>query len=154
MADTKETTQKVEPVADTITVIVNEEERTLFMSFGLLNELTKLVGDPTQVASIPIDVELRTDVLKLVLAKRKKSGKLEEEIDFDDLDIAVADVERVLHWTQEHVISFFVRSLRQVLSVTKNHETEVSNLASSMGGSSDSASKTPSSGRSKSNPAG
>jgi len=133
------------PVAtkDTITITVNEESRDIFMSFGLLNELTKLVGDPNQTASIMIDVDLRTEVLSLVLAKRKKSGKIEEAVDMDDIDISIDDVERVLHWTQEHVISFFVRSLKQVMAVTKNHQTEISNLASSMDGLKDSASKTP-----------
>lgn len=143
MATSKPTETTTVAVSDHILVTVNEEERDLFMSFGLLNELSKILGDPQQVASVMIDPDLRTEVLSLVLAKRKKSGKLEEAIDMDDVDISIEDVERVLHWTQEHVISFFVRSLKQVMAVTTNHKTEVSNLASSMGGSPESASKTP-----------
>jgi len=134
---------KTETPTDTITITINEESRDIFMSFGLLNELTTIVGDPSRVAAVHLDPELRETFLTALFAKRKKSGKIEENIDYDDLDISVEDVEKALTWSQEHVLSFFVRSFRNIQTVTEKYQEEVTSLTSSLAGSKTSASKKP-----------
>lgn len=129
-----------------ITITTDGAEREIFMSFGLLNHLTTIVGDPARVASIPLNPELRREVLESVLAKRKPSGKLEEKIDLDDVDISIADVETLLDWVSGHVMSFFIRSLQKVAAVTQAHQTELASLVSFLDGSKGSASEKPSSG--------
>lgn len=137
-------------VSDKITINVDGTDREIFMSFGLLNHLTSIVADPARVAAIPIVPEIRNEVLKAVLAIRKKSGKIETPVaDIDDIDISIQDVERILDWIAEHVMSFFVRSLNKVVATTKEHQQDLTALASFLGGSSASASETPSSGPSK-----
>lgn len=128
-------------MSDTITIKQNDEDRELFMSFGLLNELTRIIGTPDRVPQVALDPNLRDEFLTALFAKRKKSGKIEEAADIEDLDVSYEDVELVLRWAQEHVMSFFVRSFRQIKAVTDKHEAEVMNLTSSLVGSKSSPSK-------------
>lgn len=128
-------------ISDKLTIKINDEERELFMSFGLLNELTKIVVDPSRVGAVNLDPELRESFLTALFAKRKKSGKVEEDIDYDDIDISVEDVESALSWAQEHVLSFFVRSFRNIQTVTEKYSEEVTSLTSSLAGSKGSVSK-------------
>lgn len=128
---------------DKLKITIDGEERILFMSFGLLNELASLVQDPARVPAIPVDSYLREAVLSAAFAKRKKSGKITEEIaDFDDIDVTIEDVEATLDWVIEHVMSFFVRSLRKVVQVTQANETDLKDLASFLAGSAVSPSAT------------
>jgi len=122
-------------LSDKLSITVDENERELFMSFGLLNELTTIIGDPARVSAVAVDPELRTEVLCAALAERKRSGKIIKAVDFDDLDISVEDVENVISWVMEHSLSFFVRSLRKVVDLTKAHQGEMTDLASSLAGS-------------------
>lgn len=118
-------------------------DRELFMSFGLLNELSILIGDPGIIASVPVNPDMRKAVLMSCLAERKKSGKIERPVaDFDDLDISIHDVEEILAWTMDHLMDFFVRSLKKVVQVTEAHKTDLASLGSSLGGSKASASPT------------
>lgn len=114
------------------------QTRELFMSFGLLNVLTGIVGDPDRVVAIPLNRELRETVLREVLTERSKSGKPTGGTpEIDDLEISVADVEKILAWVAEHVLGFFMRALKQVSAVTEKHRPEVEGLLSSFGGSKD-----------------
>ena len=133
-------------LSDKIIVKVDEEDREIFMSFGLLNELTKIIKDPTRVSSVAVDFELREEVLTSLLAVRKKSGKISEKVNLDDADISVEDVERLIEWSSEHVLSFFVRSLKKVVGLTKKHQGEMSDLVSSVNGFMGSISETVSAG--------
>lgn len=106
------------------------------MSFGLLNELSILIGDPGRIAAVPVDPELRKAILLACLAERKKSGKIEKAVaDFDDLDISISDIENILDWTMGHLMDFFVRSLKKVVQVTETHKTDLASLQSSLTGS-------------------
>jgi hypothetical protein len=128
-------------MSDTLTIQINGEERELFMSFGLLNELTAIIGDPSRVGAVSLDPELRAKFLSAIFAKRKKSGKIEEAIDYDDLEVSLDDVEKTMSWGQEHVLNFFVRSFRNIQTVTEKYKDEVTSLTSSLTGSKASASK-------------
>ena len=130
-------------LSDRFPITINEEARELFMSFGLLDELTRVVGDPARIGTVTLDPEFRQEFLTKLFAKRKKSGKIEEQTDFDDLDVAVEELEAALVWAQEHVLSFFVRSFRNIQKVTDHYGTEITNLTSSLAGSKSSPLKKP-----------
>ncbi len=150
---TKVTETKKPELPATITVTVDDQSRDIFMSFGLLNELTSVIDDPQRIASIPLNNDVRNQVLSMVLADRKKSGKLIAEIDLSETDISISDVEILIDWVQGHLLDFFVRSLKRVMALTKNHEAEVASLASSLDGFKGLISSGPSSGPSESPPA-
>lgn len=132
-------------VSDTLTIKIGEVDRELFMSFGLLNELTSIIRDPARIPAVTLETDLRNQFLSAILAERKKSGKIVNPVEIDDIEITYEDAERAMAWGQEHVMDFFIRSFRQISRVTEAHEQEVTSLTSSLGGSKSSASKKPSS---------
>lgn len=130
-------------MTDKLTITFAGQERELFMSYGLLNELAKLVGSPEVAPSITLDEHLREEVLKACLAERKASGKITAAVkDMDDLDISVEDVERILDWATENVLNFFVRSLGKMVQRVEANKDTLEALKSSLDGLQASASAT------------
>jgi hypothetical protein len=130
-------------MSDKITITYEGKEREIFLSYGLLNELARIVRSPDLAPSITIDEDLREEVLAACLAERKASGKITKPVaDIEDIDMSIEDVERLLDWATEGVLSFFVRSLgKMVKQVEQNKDTLVA-LKSSLDGLQASASAT------------
>lgn len=121
---------------DKITITVDDAEREIFMPFALVNELAKMVGSPDDVPQIFVNGELRDEVLKSVLAVRKKSGKIIDPVaDLDDVELSIDDAEALLGWVAGHVMGFSVRSLQQVTDLSMKHQKDMDRLESSLGGS-------------------
>ncbi len=139
-------------VSDTILIKQDGESRELFMSFGLLNELVRLFDSPDRVNTIAADHDLRNQVLKSSLAKRTNTGKPTHPVDLEDVEISIDDVENVLEWSSAHVLGFFIRSLKKVVTLTQKNQADMEGLASFATGSPVSTSNTESSGPSESNP--
>lgn len=126
-----------------ITIKVGDEDREVFMSFGLLNELSIIVADPSRIGTMIIDPELRSKVLKACLAVRKKSGKIEKAVeDLDDVDISIEDVEKLIGWAMDHVMGFFLRALQKATTLSDEYRTQAEALLSSVTGSASSPSGT------------
>lgn len=140
-------------VAPHYTLKVNGEDFEVFMSFGLLNELTAVIGDPGRAASIFFDPELREHVLRAVLSERNKAGKVIDRVDdILDLEVDLGEIELLLSWVAGHVLRFFTRSLKSVMGL-QSDLAEMADLSSSLGGSKASRSKKPSAGASPARPA-
>jgi hypothetical protein len=123
---------------DKLVIKQDGSDRELFMSFGLLNELSRLASNPEAVALFAIDPEIRDAVRKSLLAERKAGGKIISPIDDpDELNVSIDDTERMLKWAMDHVLGFFVRSMTSVADVTREVEPKLTALASSMNGSND-----------------
>ncbi|WP_454287261.1 hypothetical protein [Rhizobium arsenicireducens] len=122
-------------MSEKLTVKFEGKDLDLFMSYGLLNELVKLVGSPEVAPTISIDDDLREGVLKAVLAVRKPSGKIVTPVaDIDDLDMSITDIEAVLDWSTEAVLSFFVRSLGKMVRQVEANKDVLEGLKSSLAG--------------------
>lgn len=97
---------------DKLTVAIDGEDRELFMSYGLLTTLTRKVGNLERIPAIPLDDELRDDILKEVLAERTNTGKVTKAVeDLTDVDLTIEGVEAICSWVMENLTGFFVRSL-------------------------------------------
>jgi hypothetical protein len=122
-------------MSDKLSITFEGSDRELLMSYGLLNELAKLVGSPEVAPSISIDEHLRQEVLAACLADRKPSGKITKAVaDMDDLDISIDDIESILDWATEHVLSFFVRSLGKMVKRVEANKDVLEGLKSSLDG--------------------
>lgn len=114
----------------TITIQVDGVDRDIFMSFGLVDALSRLVaGSPELIAQIDLNPELRETALICLLAERKKSGKIITEPDLAELDISIDDIERLLAWATESLMAFLVRSVQRVTSLAERHSKILENLA-------------------------
>ena len=96
---------------DRITVEVAGESRTVFMSYGLLGELSKLVGGVEMIPSLSFDAALGGAALELMLASRDKRGKITntEDASVVPFDFPVEQAESLINWAGAHLLDFFVR---------------------------------------------
>lgn len=107
-------------------VKLGDETHEVFMSYGLLNELTKIVGSPESVVQAHFDEVLRTKLLTALFTKRKKSGKPEgDSVDVSDLEISIEDVDAILTWALMHVTDFFVQGMLRSQEILKRQEAKI-----------------------------
>jgi hypothetical protein len=113
---------------NTISVTVNGEAKEVLMSYGLLNQLVRTVGDLEQLGSMSIDPDVRDAILKQVLSERTRGGKITKEADLDDIEISVEDVEALLAWVGEHVLNFFLKALETAKALTDKQTDRIAAL--------------------------
>lgn len=98
---------------DSITIRVDGEDREIFMSYGLVNLLAGVAGDPDAAGRFVIDQDMREQVMRILLSERNKAGKLTGEPleNIEDVELSIADARRLLAWASEHTIDFFLDSV-------------------------------------------
>lgn len=104
----------------TITIKVDNNDRELFMSYGLLNELLRLIPDTNLIALVYTDPDIRNKIIEQVLADRSPTGKITTMRPFDMYIVEQEAVEEMLEWVVEHVTAFFIRV---IAVLTKKVET-------------------------------
>jgi hypothetical protein len=109
---------------------VNGVERELFMSFGLLNEICRGVGDVQGAIAIPTNAELRDYALMVVLSERDPTnGEVITPCNLHLLDISTGEAENLLAWISEHVTDFFLRTMERVVRTQRGNEGRFRDLA-------------------------
>jgi len=98
---------------DIFTIKVDGKERDIKMTFGLLNNLCRKVGDIDGAATIMMNVDLRDGVLIELLSDRDKNGRITEPLDLNTLNVDMDAVVDLVDWTQEHVLDFFLKGLEK-----------------------------------------
>lgn len=136
------TKTNTEAPASRIKVTIGSEDREIFMSFGLLNELARVVGDVNRTAAIDLDADLALEVMTLCLVPRDERGRPQFK-DFEipaELDPETA--ETILDWVKDHVLAFFIRRLKKTLNLIETNKPALTEIGSSLTGSASSLSKT------------
>lgn len=108
----------------TITVINDDEnttERKIFMSFGLLNKLSDIVGGPEQVPTLEFSPDIAMQVISSLLIERKPNGDPIKKIEtIDDVimpGISQVEAEKLFDWVKEHLVDFFARRAAATLKL-------------------------------------
>lgn len=113
---------------------VDGKDEELFMSFALLNRLTFLVGDITNIPLIHLNPEMRDVMLEELLAVRTKTGKVTEMRKIEDLDISQEDVEGLIDFAAEHVLDFSIRVMEKATTLQNKNAERLTTLKSSQAG--------------------
>lgn len=113
---------------DTYQVKVAGEDREVLMSFGLLDDLAREVGDVDSVALIGVDANLRTAVLRSLLSKRDTKGRIQEELSIFDIDMTPKQVNGLLDWAGAHLLDFFLTSMEQTKATVDRNQDRVKAL--------------------------
>lgn len=129
-----------------LTVHYDDDDHELFMSYGLLNQLIRIVPDIDQIGSMYFDPDTTNKVLETVLSKRSKSGKIVEKVSVEDVDIDLENVRLILDWVGAHLTDFFIKGLESMSKTVGSRAKELETLVSSVSGSETSVSETDSSG--------
>jgi hypothetical protein len=111
------------------------------MSFALLNRLAYIIGDPERIGLILLDPTIREVVLKELIAKRSKTGRVLEPVEIEDTDISQEHIEALLDWAAEHVMVFTVRLAEKSAAHALRHQEKLLNLTSTAIGLANSVSK-------------
>jgi hypothetical protein len=99
------------------------------MSFGLLNELCRGVGNVQAAIQIPADSELRDYTLMAILSPRDAHGEVQDPINLRLLDMSLDDAEAVLTWASEHCCDFFLRTMERIVKTQEKNLERYTKLA-------------------------
>lgn len=140
----------VVPPSSTLSITKDGKPYSVFMSFGLLNQLTRHLGDIDQLPMLAVDPEVQEKVLKEIFSTRDERGTVTYTPSLFEINVSVEDIDRVLDFVGDHIANFFmaaaeksqkrVTSLHAKLLVTLE---KVSSLTPTKTGSQDSPSSTP-----------
>lgn len=118
-----------------ITVILAGKPFDIFMSFGLLRELTEITGGFESINEAFLNQAVMIEFLSVLLTPREKNGRpIPTEVDgqlqivwYDSqyAEIDEDDRERLLQWAYGHVLNFF---LKRVLTLKKTFTSAVPEL--------------------------
>lgn len=109
----------------TLTITVDGAEREIFLSYGLQDQILRLVKDTNEVGNIYVDADIRNAIIEQVLADRSKTGKIILKKNFDDYEIETEEVEKILDWVVVIVTSFFSRVLASLEEKIQNQTLQL-----------------------------
>ena len=125
----------------TLTVNVAGEPKTITMTLGLLNTLSRLCGDPDVALDLAMDTNLREDVLVEVLSPRDEHGQITDPINPMTIDMSIEDSLELYGWVSEHVVDFFMRAQTRAIKTITDRKEQFESLKSSQAGLQPSAPK-------------
>lgn len=88
------------------------EGRVIFMSYGLLNRLSMIIGEPDNLPAIYLDPGLQGTVMSHLLGTYDAATKQFNPQDVDDIQLSPQVIADLLAWVSEHIIDFFVLTLQ------------------------------------------
>lgn len=109
-------TEKQEPTDHIEVNFTDGTSKKVFMSFGLINCLSQVVGGLEQLPFIYSESSLREVLITSSLSDRAPDGSIPKPEEFDEIGqkLTVAEGERLLSWIEDHLASFFIRSLQRL----------------------------------------
>ena len=122
-------------MAEKHTVSIGGEDKTIKMTFGLLNAVCRTVGDIDGAAQISMDPYLRDMVLVELLSPRDATGKITEPVDIFNLDIEPDDVVKLLDWASTQALDFLLKGLERAKALQERNMPRVKALMPTSTGS-------------------
>lgn len=107
------------------TIKIDGEDFEVFMSFALLNRLAFLVGNPDDVHTIMLNPEMREAVLREMISKRDKKGKITQVVEIDSVEVSLEDVQTILDFAASHVMDFTVGALQRSTALQKKNFEQI-----------------------------
>jgi hypothetical protein len=114
---------------------VNDELWEVKMSFGLLNELVRTVGDIEAVTEISFDIELRDALMIQIFSERDAKGRIKEDVNLFNLDIKPDTVVDLLDWVGSHVTDFLLKQMLRSKEMMESRQDQIMALTPSSTGS-------------------
>lgn len=127
--------------SDRISVVVNGEVREVFMSGGLLRNVIPYYMDLGGVADIFNQPFLQNDVIVQCLKPRTPRGIAVEVYTIDDFEMTIEESNKLIAWTAEHAIHYFIESVTTAHQLGQRNEDQLKKLQKlmeSMNGTQDS----------------
>lgn len=114
------------PSAHLTIQFANGTDKKLFMSFGLLNQISAIGGSIQDLPLLQSEASLRDAVFALTLSARDGDGKITKAYnpDSEDFQLTIEQGELLLAWVVAHLQDFFIKRLKcqQELQTRTNAE--------------------------------
>jgi len=96
----------------------------IFMSYGLLTELVRLVPDLDNIPTMVLNSEVRDELLTKLLMKRDARGNpVGEAPSLESLTLEQSEV--LIDWAQTHILDFFLRRATKAVAQTKRIQSQL-----------------------------
>jgi hypothetical protein len=106
------------------------------MSYGLFNEVMRVVPDPTKIDQLLVtDPYLRDFIIRRMLTGNKKVMGEEDLVDPFELDIDMDRIDELVGWVAEHILSFFAKSAVRTAETATKYKPVLTQLNQSLVGS-------------------
>lgn len=101
----------------TITVKNGDVDQEIFMSFGLLNRLTRHLGNIDHLPILAVDPELQETMVREIFTQRDAKGNpVGTPPTLDEIRVSLDDIDRLLDFVGEHISDFFTRAAEKAQS--------------------------------------
>lgn len=97
-------------ISDHLTIIVDGDQKQLFMSFSLLQKLSKKFADPQTIILLPIDPDAREVAFNIIF-------DVKDSTQLPDMTLKTAG--EITQWVADHLVCFFVTQTQQMVESQK-----------------------------------
>jgi hypothetical protein len=113
----------------TFDITVDGEKKTIAMTYGLFNEIMKVIPHPEKITDLIVsDPYLRDYVVRRMLTGNKRVEKDEDLVDPFELDIDMDVLDDLVVWVGEHVLHFFMKSASKTAAIGEKYQGTVEQL--------------------------
>ena len=117
----------------TFDLTVNGKPQTIAMTYGLFNEIMRVIPSPEQIADLIVtDPFLRDYVIRRMLTGNKKITSDEDLVDPFELDLDIMELDDLVSWVAEHVLHFFMKSAAKTAKIGEKYQPVVEALTQSL----------------------
>lgn len=92
-------------------VHIEDATRTIKMTYGLLQRLTSMIFDLTQLANLSLDSNLTRNLINECLDERDDFGDRKNPKKDFTLQLSLEEGEALSTWIMEHLMNFFISQL-------------------------------------------
>lgn len=96
--------------------------RTLLMSYGLLSQISQIVGQVENIPLMTLDGGLRDDVLEALIAERNTDGVITKQIATGSL--TQDEAMELVDWASGHIIDFFMKLLDRQVALQEKYDDQ------------------------------
>jgi len=123
---------EIQKPSRTFDITVGGELQTITMSYGLFNEIMRVVPSPEQITQLIVtDPDLRDYVIRRMLTGNKRVTKDEDMVDPFELDIDMDRIDDLVTWVAEHVLHFFMKSAEKTAKIGERYQGQIEALTQS-----------------------
>jgi hypothetical protein len=126
---------------DRLVLTVDNQEKELFMSSGLIRKLASVANELEDMANIYLDPTVQERCFVEVLVERDNRGKPVEdisELDSMSFQMSTDDAEKLTKWMGDHLMHFFIGGAKNMKQSLETQQEAFQSLAQSLTGMSNS----------------
>lgn len=106
---------------------IPSNERELRMSYGMFNDIMRLIGNPQDATQLLITDSVTRDLVirRLFTENNKSIDKVEDLIDSFEIDILPTEIDGICGWVADHCAHFLLSTGKAMLNLETKYKDEL-----------------------------